>query len=166
MTKKIVYIDMDGTLVDFIGHFDAIVQSGGQVSDPLDADLEVFANAKPMAGAISAVDVLTQHYDLHILTTSPWDNPAAPSQKLAWIKQHFGDSPGTAFYKKVTISHNKHLNVGDYLIDDNLHPNFTGTQLHFGMHKDGTAKDFPDWQSVVDFLLGEIGLPSVKLLGD
>jgi 5'-nucleotidase len=164
MTKKIVYLDMDGTLVDFKGYFDDLTKRGLNVPEVLDGDLEVFEKANPMKGAIAAINALAPHFDLHILTTSPWDNPLAPSQKLAWIKKHFGDTPGTPFYKKVTIGHNKHLSIGDYLVDDNLHSKFTGTQLHFGLHADGTEKDFPDWQSVVDFLFNEIGLPSIQLL--
>jgi len=51
------------------------------------------------------------------------------------------------------LSHNKHLNIGDYLIDDRLAngvEKFTGEHIHFGTER------FPDWQSVCDYLLPSI----------
>ncbi len=163
MTKPIIYVDMDGTIVDFAGFFEELAATGVQIPDPLDAHPEVFAKAKPMPLAIDALTTLAPHFDLYILTTSPWDNPHAPSQKLAWIKKHFGDGPDSIFYKKVIISHNKHLNHGDYLIDDRVHPKFTGIQILFGKTDHPIIEGCRDWQEVTNFLLAEISQPPVQL---
>jgi 5'(3')-deoxyribonucleotidase len=59
---------------------------------------------------------------------------------------------GEAAKKRLILSHNKHLNIGDYLIDDrtaNGAGKFTGMHIHFGTER------FPDWDSVVSYLLGE-----------
>jgi 5'(3')-deoxyribonucleotidase len=47
------------------------------------------------------------------------------------------------------LSHNKHLNHGDYLIDDrdkNGADKFTGELILFGGEK------FPHWDSVIEYL--------------
>ena len=48
------------------------------------------------------------------------------------------------------MSHNKNLNIGDYLIDDrtaNGAGQFKGEHIHFG------TEQFPDWDSVLKYLL-------------
>ena len=53
-------------------------------------------------------------------------------------------------YKQVILSHHKNLNQGDYLIDDrtaNGAGKFKGKHIHFGTEK------FPDWESVLKYLL-------------
>merc|ERR1711991_554908 len=53
-------------------------------------------------------------------------------------------------YKRLILSHNKHLNAGDYLIDDRLANGagrFKGELLQFGTEK------FPDWDSILNYLL-------------
>ena len=51
---------------------------------------------------------------------------------------------GKSAYKRLIISQNKHLNIGDYLIDDrtaNGVGQFRGEYIHFGSEK------FPDWNT-------------------
>ena len=53
-------------------------------------------------------------------------------------------------HKRLILSHHKHLNRGDYLIDDrekNGAKEFTGKLILFGGEK------FPDWKSVVEYLV-------------
>lgn len=38
-----------------------------------------------------AVHELSKHYDVYILSTAPWKNPSAWSDKINWITKHFGD---------------------------------------------------------------------------
>lgn len=151
--KPIVYVDMDGTLVDFNGYF---LDKPEIPAEELDLHPRVFAEAEAMPGAIEALSALAPHYELFILSTAPWNNPSAASQKIAWIKRHFGDGPESIFYKKVILSHKKFLNLGDFLIDDRLHPGFAGEHLHFGVEPDGTPRAFPDWQSVQMYLLSRL----------
>ena len=42
----------------------------------------LFSLMKPLPGAIEAVNLLAQHYDVFILSTAPWQNPSAWSDKL------------------------------------------------------------------------------------
>jgi 5'(3')-deoxyribonucleotidase len=68
----------------------------------------------PVQGAIEAFNDLADSFDVHILSTSPWKNPSAWSDKLEWVKRHLGEKA----YKRLILTHHKELNRGDYLIDD------------------------------------------------
>jgi putative 5''''(3'''')-deoxyribonucleotidase len=149
--KPIVYIDMDGTLVDFVSAFDRvepeILREYGGRPDDIPG---IFALMEPMPGAIEAVEKLRHKYDLYILSSSPWENPTALGDKLAWVKKYFGDEKDSLFYKKVIFSSVKHLSRGDILIDDrtaNGVGDFEGEHILFG------SRDFPDWEAVLDRLL-------------
>ena len=80
------------------------------------------------------------------MSTAPWGNPTAWSDKLEWVKKHLGE----VAKKRLILSHNKQLNKGDYLIDDrsrNGADKFDGEHIQFG-------KDpFPNWDSVLEYLL-------------
>ncbi len=99
----------------------------------------------PMPGAIEAYTELAGLFDTYILSTAPWNNPSAWSDKLIWVKKHLGD----VAYKRLILTHHKNLNRGDYLVDDrtkNGVDQFVGKHIHFG------TKDYPDWKSVVEYL--------------
>ena len=90
--------------------------------------------------------MLDQKYDLYIATASPWGQPSAASDKIFWVQRHFGET----FAKRVTITHSKHLLIGDYLIDDrksNGAAEFRGEHIHFGQ------SPFSTWKEVVDYLM-------------
>ena len=152
---KRVFIDMDNVLVDF--------QSGlDQMSDEIKAEYAgrldeipgLFAKMKPMEGAIEAVHELQKHYDLFILSTAPWKNSSAWSDKVDWVKKYLND----VFYKRMVITHRKDLCQGDYLIDDcgkNGTSEFAGEWIHFG------SELFPNWNDVLDYLLPEEKKPSL-----
>ena len=148
MTKeKILYFDMDNVLVDFPSAFP-------KVSPKLLAEFEgrvdeipnIFSLMEPLHGAIEAFQVLSEKFDSYLLSTAPWENSSAWSDKNEWVKKYLGD----AAYKRLILSHNKQLNIGDYLIDDrtaNGAGQFTGEHIHFG------SEQFPDWHSVLKYLL-------------
>lgn len=151
MERKIIYVDMDGVLVDFGS---GITQLSPEQILAADGHLEdvpgIFSLMRPMPGAISAYRELSQHHETYIHSTAPRKNPSAWSDKLVWVQQHFGSEPDSPAYKKLILSHNKHLPRGDYLIDDRTKHgvlDFTGEHIHFG-----TAR-FPDWDSVLAYLL-------------
>ena len=130
--KKILYIDMDNVVVDFASAFDKVdpVLLEKYKNDP-DEIPGIFSLMDPMPGAIESVELLNKQYDIYFLSTAPWNNPSAWSDKLLWIQKYF---PKIGC-KKLILSHNKHLNMGDYLIDDRLAngaAQFKGTHLHFG----------------------------------
>jgi len=147
MTKqKILYIDMDNVLVDFKSALD--IQSKEileEYSGRTDEIPGLFAQMQPMKDAVESFNKLSKMYDTYILSTAPWNNPTAWSDKLEWVKNHLGD----AAYKRLILSHHKNLNKGDYLIDDrtkNGAGEFGGKLILFGSEK------FPDWQSVCTYL--------------
>ena len=45
----------------------------------------------PLKDAIESFNELSEHFDTYILSTSPWENHAAPSDKLKWVKTHLGN---------------------------------------------------------------------------
>ena len=106
---------------------------------------------EPMHGAIKAVNTLSAVFEVYILSTAPWLNDTAWTDKLKWVKKYFGDGEDNPFYKRLILSHHKNLNMGDYLIDDrtkNGAAEFCGTLIQFG------SAEFPDWESVTKYLLG------------
>ena len=145
--KKIVYIDMDGVLVDFKSAFIHIRPDVLKEYEGREDDIEgIFCLMEPMINAIFAFKVLSNYFDVYILSTAPWVNDSAPSDKKRWVKEHLGELA----HKKLILTHHKHLNIGDYLIDDRLKngaEKFTGEHIHFGSDK------FPDWKSVITYLI-------------
>lgn len=145
--KKILYIDMDNVLVDFktgITRLDE--QTRDKYADHLDDVPGIFSLMAPMAGAIEAYEQLAGIYDTYILSTSPWDNHTAWSDKLLWVKNHLGQLA----YKRLILTHHKQLNHGDYLIDDRLKngaDRFRGELILFG------SDQFPHWEAVVEYLI-------------
>ena len=95
--------------------------------------------------AIESFIELTKHFEKYVLSTAPWGNPSAWSDKLLWIKKYLGKLA----FKRLILTHHKNLNTGDYLIDDRTArgaDSFVGEHIHFG------TKKFPDWQSVMKYL--------------
>ena len=153
--KTIVYIDMDNVLVDFPS---GIAKLSDEERVKYDAAFDecpgIFALMDPMPGAVEAVHKISQAYDLYLLSTAPWLNPSAWSDKLLWVQKHFGKDKDSVFYKRLIISHHKNLNKGAYLIDDRLNNGageFDGKLMQFG------SKEFPDWNAVIDYLLKKEG---------
>ncbi len=149
--KKIVYIDMDNVIVDFptgIAKLDEKTRQ--QYKGNYDEVEGIFGLMEPMPRAIEAVHQLAEKYDIYVLSTSPWHNPSAWIDKIKWIHRYFGEDKNSVLYKRVILSHHKNLNQGDYLIDDrtaNGADKFKGEHIHFGTEK------FPDWESVLKYLL-------------
>ena len=145
--RKTVYIDMDNVLVDFgtgiaqLSDDERTIYEGRYDEVP-----NIFGKMQPKEGAIEAVRALVQAYDVYILSTSPWNNPSAWSDKLEWVKKYLGEE----IYKRLILSHHKDLNRGDYLIDDRIKNGaikFNGELILFGSSR------FPNWRAVTDYLL-------------
>ena len=147
MIKKIVYFDMDNTLVNFQSGIDQIpIEVQKHYEGQLDNVPGIFAKMKPIDEMVELFNKMVEdeRYDVYILSTSPWDNPTAASEKVAWVKKYLPKA-----YKNVILSHHKHLNVGDYLIDDrtaNGAGEFGGELIQYGTEK------FPTAQSIKTYL--------------
>jgi hypothetical protein len=150
--KKILYIDLDNTLVDFPSGIarlsaDATEAYRGHYDDAPG----IFALMDPLPGALAAYRILAEEFDTYILSTAPWDNASAWHDKVEWVQKHLGLQSDTVAYKRLILSHHKNLNRGDFLVDDrgsNGAGQFEGEWLSFGP---GGA--FPTWVAVTEFLL-------------
>jgi 5'(3')-deoxyribonucleotidase len=150
MNKKRLYFDMDGVIVDFDSALK--LQSEETLKEYEGREDEIpglFGQMQPMPDALEAVRKLNERYDCYILSTAPWGNPSAWSDKVIWITRYLDD----VFHKKMVITHCKHLCKGDILIDDrDKHGvrDFEGEWIHFGSER------FPDWDSVLDYLISDL----------
>lgn len=144
--RKRVFVEMDNVLVDFESGVNKQSEDTlREFQDNIDQIPGLFAVMEPMQGAIEAMYELQKHFDLYILSTAPWYNYSAPSDKIKWVQEHLDD----VFHKRVVITHCKHLCKGDYLIDDcgkNGEREFEGEWIRFG------SSHFPDWPAVVKYL--------------
>jgi 5'-nucleotidase len=135
---------MDGVLVD--SHSTGIDDNTKKkFKDQLFNAPDFFKDMLPLEGAIDAYKILCKQFDTYILTAAPWGNPTAANNKIDWVKKYLPDEA----YKRIIISHNKNLCMGDYLVDDSTRNGageFSGEHIHFGTDK------FPDWKSVLDYL--------------
>lgn len=168
MKKEIVFIDMDNVLVDFASGLKRVSEevkaeyAKDEKGKPHYDDIpHLFSLMDPMPGAREAVAKLKERYELYILSTAPWNNPSAWSDKLEWVKKHFDDikrqdadgKEVPVFHKRLILSHHKDLccRDGAFLIDDrDRHgaKNFGDRWLNFGVDE-----RFKDWGSVVSYLM-------------
>lgn len=152
--KKIVYIDMDNTLVDFKARVGCL-QLAPDVLESYREDMDeipgIFALMPPMPGAIEAFKKLAEVFDVYILSTAPWNNPSAWQHMVEWVHLHVGVEDHTPAYKRLILSHHKNLNHGDFLIDDRIDKNgadtFVGERIEFG------KAPYDTWDKVVEYLL-------------
>lgn len=168
MNKTKIFVDMDGVLVNFQSGIDKLSEAtkreyadDGKGKSHYDDVPGIFSLMEPMAGAIEGVRALKDNgYDLYILSTAPWGNPSAWSDKVAWVTKHLDD----VFHKKVIITHCKGLLAAQkdaFLIDDRTGhgaTDFGERHIQFGTEK------FPDWNSVVRYFLDKVNFAESRLL--
>ena len=147
MSKPILYIDLDGPTVDFeevLGRLPDRIKE--KYKGRLDEIPGIFGMMLPTKGAIKAYKELEPHFDIYYLSTAPWENDSAWSDKIKWVKFWLPDTN----HKRLILSHHKNLNRGADLIDDrtaNGAGGFEGELIQYGTER------FPDWGSIVNYLL-------------
>lgn len=147
--KKILYIDMDGVLVDFETGVARLTQAEKKrYKGRLEEVPGIYHRMEPLKDAVKSFRLLAKPFDVYILSTAPWKNHSAWSDKVRWAKAYLGKHA----HKRVILSHHKNLNVGHYLVDDQLQHGagqFKGELIHFGRGK------FKTWKGVVKYLLAK-----------
>ncbi len=158
MSKKILYLDMDGVVADLhkaVVGFCPALETSEKYADPAVRNAKfdqiftehptIFHTLEPMPGAVAAVNALWSEYDIYFLSTAPWDTPVAFSGKRVWLHTIFGDKAR----KRLILTHRKDLCIGDYLVDDrtaNGAGKFQGKLFLFG------TKEFPNWEVMLNEL--------------
>jgi 5'(3')-deoxyribonucleotidase len=142
-----IYIDMDGVIVDFENYRLKMQKAVGyEVTGDMVKRLHgAYRDMKPMAGALPSVRLLISHgHDVWIATKPPTGISWAYADKAEWIFEHLPE-----LKRKLIITHDKSLLIGDVLIDDRPHKanadKFQGRLLHF-------SETF-GWEEVLDALL-------------
>ena len=158
--KKIVYIDMDGVIVDFGKAINDWFEKHPHLEERYKTHPDhiqgLFRIAPPIKGAIDAIKKLNDSgkYELFIATSAPWGNQQSLTDKRFWLEDYFDN----IFHKRLFTTHRKDLLMGDYLIDDRLKNGageFSGELLRFGYYweNDNKPNEYPDWDSILDYLL-------------
>jgi 5'(3')-deoxyribonucleotidase len=148
-SKKLIYVDMDGVLADFITPFlKERMENPGQPYPH--SQYGFFMNLEPIKDSIESFKMLEEHFDMWILTRPSVQNTLCYTEKAIWVKEKLG----LHIQRKTVMCCDKSLLKGDFLIDDTLEygqTEFEGELLHFG-----SDNKFPDWKTVVDYLMTKI----------
>lgn len=143
--KKIICIDLDDTLCNFKKSFWKNRGKEPGIKYP-QLQYKFFEKLEPIDGAIESFKLLTEHFEVFILSKPSVLNPLSYTEKRVWVEEHLG----IEFCERLILSCDKTLIRCDYLIDDVkqkgvLEPQFE--HIMFGSDK------FPDWKSVINYLL-------------
>jgi len=136
--KKIIYVDMDDTLCDFMGAQERALAKYPDQKWP-QAQMDFFRKMEPLPDAIWAMNELAKEFDVWILTRPSYFNPLCYTEKRLWVEDHLG----IEWCKKLILCPDKSLLKGYLLIDDIPWTGFEGEQILFGHEL------FPNWKAVM-----------------
>ncbi len=146
-TSNIVYVDLDDTLADRKKAMQVAMEVNPDMRFP-QAEYGFYSSLPLIEGARDAMDWLlrSEKFTPYILTAPSIMNPFSYTEKRVWVENVFG----IQMVKRLIISPNKGMLIGQYLIDDKStghgQENFVGELLHLG------SDAFPSWGRVIDFL--------------
>jgi len=143
--REVVYVDMDDTICKFRdAAWKALHENPGNKWPQ--SQYKFFENLEPIPGAIDGVNKLKTKYRVYILTKPSVLNPLSYTEKRVWIEKHLGFE----MCHSLILCPDKTIARGNYLIDDvpqsgHFIPEWE--HIHFGTEK------FPDWESVLNYLM-------------
>lgn len=153
---------MDGVLADFgstlhqlFPHIESMPdgkEKGDEVDRCCGEKPEIFSMLQPIKDAEKSFKWLCDHYEVYFLSTPMWLVPQSYTDKRLWVERIFGELAK----KKLILTHNKGLLMGDYIIDDRIKhgvDNFRGEHIHFGQ------EGFEHWEDVIRYLASKDNLP-------
>ena len=91
---KLLYIDLDGVVADFVSAMNTHpLRHTPPYHEAPDTIPGIFKNLKPLKDAISSVNKLlsSNKYEVYFLSTAPWNNTSAWTDKRIWLEEQFGD---------------------------------------------------------------------------
>ena len=144
--NRIIYVDMDDVLCDFMGSYKYCIKKNPEMKYP-QSRIYFFRDLEPLNGAINAFKKLSDlpNTEVYILSAPSEYNPLSYTEKRIWVETHLGFDT----VSKLILSSNKSLLKGDYLIDDYTEgkgqEKFEGKLINFG------SEEFLNWDSVLEF---------------
>ena len=79
---------MDNVLVDFQSGISKLSKEViNEYESNLDEVPNIFSLMEPLEGAIDSFKILSQRYDTYILSTAPWKNSSAWTDKVKWVQK-------------------------------------------------------------------------------
>ncbi len=148
-SKKILYLDMDEVLADFLAHpsIKTLDRNPPSMYNP-----GFFRNLQPVPGALEAVRALMQsgRYDVQILTQPVAESPLSYLEKAQWIWMWIPE-----LGHKINMGQDKSLFRGDFLIDDNAakwRDSFEATGGRF-IHFRTNIPPKEMWREILEYLL-------------
>ena len=145
--RPVLYLDMDNVLADFDGSPDIPLSEKDQRNHPAIFQPGFFLNLKPTEFAKEAVRtlLLSGKYEIWIASKPLWNSSYCYSEKAQWIMKYFPE-----LSKRVILTQDKGLLLGNVLIDDEMHwsNSFGGTFVLFNPKKARSC-----WEQVLEYLL-------------
>ena len=145
--NKVVFVELSHVMMDYqtaLEHLDDGTQDA--YLRRMNEMPGVYSLMNPVFGALAGFEKLAQHHDVCLVSTPSWDNESAWTDKLEWVKRHFGESAR----ERIITTHRKDLLAGDVLVDGTGNfgtEGFAGEVIRFG------SDAFPHWNALLDHLI-------------
>lgn len=145
--QQIVYLDLDGVIVNFLGSERIPAAEKLQRNHPEIYKPGFFADLLPNPGALASVRalMLSGKYEVWIATRPLHKSSHCYTEKIQWIMRYLPE-----LTSRVIMTQDKGLLRGHYLIDDETHwyGKFDGTFILFNPEKPKQC-----WDQVLEHLL-------------
>lgn len=142
---------MDDTLCDYAGAHRAALKKDPHNKWPQSV-YDFYRKLNELPDAIWGMNELERlGFDVWILTRPSYMNPTCYTEKRMWVEDHLGID----WCRKLILCPDKSLMKGEYLIDDQLWPDFEGEQILFRQEEDNfdyrTHIVKKSWKDVLDY---------------